>query len=215
MINGPCQYNTTTCTQIAPTQGVCEDNNGIWWGAGATDPTTAGIPPGGLTLCCDVAVWQANHAQTISTDIYPLAAYAMRNDRYKLVVNNYQAYDAASNSCVATTSTEFYSINEKVPVPKLDTEDSDLLANGAKLNKDQQKNYDALSAQLQTLQASQPACVADINLDGIVNYQDVAQWTMFQQLSGNSTWADLNLDGLTNDADLAIILQNLGACPSS
>src|SRR5208282_5689899 len=90
----------------------------------------------------------------------------------------------------------------------------DLLANGAKLNKEQQKNYDALSAQLKTLQASQPACVADINLDGVVNYQDVAQWTMFQELSGNSSWADLNLDGLTNDADLAIILQNLGACPS-
>ena len=215
VINGPCQYNLTTCTQIAPTKGVCEDNNGIWWGPGATDPTTAGIPAGGLTLCCDVAAWQANHAQTISSDIYPLAAYGMRNDRYKLVVNNYQSYDAASNSCVATTSTEFYSINEKVPVPKLDTEDSDLLANGAKLNKEQQKNYDALSAQLKTLQASQPACVADINLVGVVNYQDVAQYTMFQELSGNSSWADLNLDGLTNDADLAIILQNLGACPSS
>ena len=30
-INGPCVYNTTTCTQIAPTKGVCEDNNGVWW----------------------------------------------------------------------------------------------------------------------------------------------------------------------------------------
>ena len=47
-INGPCVYNTTTCTQIAPTKGVCEDNNGTWWGAGATDPITAGIPPSGL-----------------------------------------------------------------------------------------------------------------------------------------------------------------------
>ena len=79
-INGPCQYNTTTCTQIAPTKGVCEDNNGIWWGPGATDPSTAGIPADGLKLCCDVAVWQANHhAQTISTDIYPLEAFAIRN----------------------------------------------------------------------------------------------------------------------------------------
>ena len=98
-INGPCQYNSTTCTQIAPTKGVCEDNGGIWWGAGATDPSTAGIPSEGLTLCCDVAVWQANHGQTISTDIYPLEAFAIRDDNYKLVINNYEAYDATSNSC--------------------------------------------------------------------------------------------------------------------
>ncbi|MGO8843690.1 MAG: sulfatase-like hydrolase/transferase [Methyloceanibacter sp.] len=214
-INGPCQYNTTTCTQIAPTKGVCEDNNGIWWGAGATDPSTAGIPPDGLTLCCDVAIWQANHAQTISTDIYPLQAFGIRNDRYKLVVNSYHAYDATSNSCVGTTSTEFYSVNEKVPVPKLDTANADLLATGTKLNPQEQKNYDALTLQLKTLLASQPACPADINLDGVVNYLDIAEWAMFQELSaGNSSWADLNLDGRTNGADLTIILQNLGACPA-
>ena len=214
-INGPCQYNTTTCTQIAPTKSVCEDNNGIWWGAGATDPSTAGIPGDGLKLCCDVAVWQANHAQTISTDIYPLEAFGIRNDRYKLVVNGYQAYDATSNSCVAKTTTEFYIINENVPLPKLDTADADLLATEKSLNREQQKNYDALRAQLTKLLASQPACPGDINLDGIVNYLDVAQWTMFQELSmGNSSWADLNLDGLTNSVDLAIILQNFGACPT-
>ncbi len=108
----------------------------------------------------------------------------------------------------------FTSINEKVPVPKLDTADADLLANGTKLNRQEQKNYDALTAELKTLLASQPACPADINLDGIVNYLDIAQWAMFEELSlGNSSWADLNLDGLTNDADLTIILQSLGVCP--
>jgi Sulfatase len=215
VINGPCQYNTTTCTQIAPTKGVCEDNNGIWWGAGATDPSTAGIPSDGLTMCCDVAVWQADHSQPISTDIYPLQAYAMRNDQYKLVVNNFQAYDATSNACLATTSTEFYRINENVPVPKLDRTDADLLANGAKLNRQEQKNYDALTVQLKTLLASQPACAADINLDGVVNLVDIGQWTMFADLSlGLSSWADVNLDGLTDQADLTAILQNLGACPT-
>jgi len=214
-INGPCVYNTTTCTQIAPTKGVCEDNNGIWWGAGATDPSTLGIPSGGLKLCCDVAVWQANHDQTISTNIYPLDAFAIRNDLYKFVINNFEAYDETSNSCVATSTREFYQINEKVPVPKLDTADADLLATGKPLNQKQQKNYDALTAQLTTLLASQPACPGDINLDGFVDYLDIAAWEMFEELSlGYSSWADLNLDGLTNDADLAIILENLGACPS-
>jgi len=214
-INGPCQYNTTTCTQIAPSKSVCEDNNGIWWGQGATDPTTAGIPAEGLKLCCDVAVWQANHGQTISTDIYPLEAFAIRNPLYKLVINSYQAYDAISNSCAATATKEFYQINEKVPVPKLDTADADLLATGSPLNRQQQKNYNALTAQLTKLLASQPVCPGDINLDGIVNYLDVTDWEMFRGLSlGNSSWGDVNLDGLTDSADLAIILENFGSCPA-
>jgi hypothetical protein len=168
-----------------------------------------------LTLCCDVAVWQANHGQTFSTDIYPLAAFAIRNPLYKLVINSYEAYDATSNSCVTTTTREFYQINEKVPVPKLDTANADLLATGSPLNRQQQKNYDALTVQLTKLLASQPACPGDINLDGIVNYLDVADWEMFQGLSlGNSTWGDINLDGLTDSADLSIILQNFGSCPT-
>ena len=215
-INGPCEYNSTTCTQIAPTKGVCEDNNGIWWGPGATDPITAGIPASGLPLCCDVAVWQANHSLAISTNIYPLEAYAIRNDHYKLLTNKYQSYDATANACAATQSTEFYQINENVPVPELDTADADLLASGTPLTAEQQKNYDALSAELQTLLASQPACLGDINLDGVVNQLDVDQWAMFERLSvGKSSWADLNQDGLTNDTDLKIIKQHLGACPKS
>jgi hypothetical protein len=214
-INGPCQYNTTTCTQIAPSKSVCEDNSGIWWGAGATDPSTAGIPAQGLTLCCDVAVWQANHSQTISTEIYPLEAYAIRNPLYKLVINSYEAYDAGSNACVATTTKEFYQINQKVPVPKLDTAEADLLASGSPLNRLQQRNYNALTAQLAQLLASQPACPGDLNLDGTVNYLDVGEWETYQALSlGFSSWADVNLDGLTDSADLAIILQNFGACPT-
>jgi hypothetical protein len=166
-------------------------------------------------MCCDVAVWQADHSQPVSTDIYPLQAYGIRNDKYKLVVNNFQNYDPTSNSCLATTSTEFYRINENVPVPKLDRTNADLLANGAKLNKQEQKNYDALTAQFKTLLASQPACSADINLDGIVNLADIGQWTMFADLSlGLSSWADVNLDGLTDQSDLTAILQNFGACPT-
>ncbi len=213
-INGPCVYNTTTCTQIAPTKGVCEDNSGIWWGAGATDPSTTGIPSTGLALCCDVAVWQADHGLPISTDIYPLEAYGIRNDQYKLVLSKYQAYDAATNSCAATQSTEFYQINEDVPVPQLDTANANLLANGNSLTPEQQQNYDALNTDLQQLLASQPACPGDINLDGVVDQADIAQWAMFQQASmGNSSWADINQDGLTNDADQTIIEQHLGPCP--
>ncbi|MGO9602932.1 MAG: sulfatase-like hydrolase/transferase [Candidatus Binataceae bacterium] len=214
VINSPCQFNTTTCTQIAPTKGVCEDNNAIWWGAGATDPSTAGIPPQGLQYCCNVAIWQHDHGQTISTDIYPLQAYGIRNDQYKVVVNNYQGYDAATNSCAPTTSTEFYQINEDVPIPKLDRAGSDLLASGVPLTPVQQKNFDALSAALNALLASEPACPWDINLDGVVNDEDIAEWSMLVSLSmGNSSWADINQDGLTNQTDEDLIEQHFGPCP--
>jgi len=213
-INGPCQYNSTTCTQIAPTKSVCEDNNGIWWGAGATDPSTAGIPSTGLALCCDVAVWQHDHGQTISTDIYPLEAYAIRNDQYKLVLNKYQSYDAATNACAATQNTEFYEINEDVPAPKLDLANLNLLASGQPLTPTQQQNYNILNADLQQVLNSQPACPADVNLDGVVNQLDVQQWGTFAGLSqGLSSWADVNQDGLTNNADLTLIQQALGVCP--
>ncbi len=213
-INGPCQYNTTTCTQIAPTKGVCEDNNGIWWGAGATDPSTKGIPPEGLPFCCDVAIWQHDHGQAIATDIYPLNAYGVRNDNYKLVINKYMSYDAASNSCANTTSTEFYQIDEDVPVPMLDNANGDLLANGGKLTPVQQKNFDALMATYNSLLSSQPDCPWDINLDGVVNEADVQEWSMFQALSmGLSSWADVNQDGLTNQTDEDLIQQHLGPCP--
>jgi len=141
-------------------------------------------------------------------------AFAVRNNLYKLVINDYQAYDATSNSCVATSTKEFYQINENVPLPKLDTANADLLANGARLNPAQQKNYDSLNAQCKTLLASQPSCPGDINLDGSVDYLDIADWEMFQTLSaGLSSWAGIDLDGMTNDVDLSIILQNQGACP--
>jgi len=110
-------------------------------GSGATDPSTAGIPADGLKLCCDVAIWQANHAQTILTNIYPLEGVAIRNANYKVVVNSFEAYDATSNSCVATSPKGFFRINENVPIPKLDTTDSNLLASGNPLNREQKKNY--------------------------------------------------------------------------
>ena len=209
-INGPCVYNQTTCTQIAPTKGVCEDNNGTWWGVGATDPGTAG--PEGLRMCCDVAIYQHDHGETISENIYPLQAYGIRNNRYKLVINKYQDYDPNTNSCAARTSTEFYQINED-RVPKLDTENANLLADDNQLTRVQQKNFNELNARLKALLASQPSCPADVNLDRVVNRLDVDQWARFRALTPDSSWADIDQDGRTDNDDLDIILQNFGRCP--
>ena len=35
-------------------------------------------------MCCDVAIYQHDHGETISTKIYPLKAYAIRNDRFMI-----------------------------------------------------------------------------------------------------------------------------------
>ncbi|MGH8428298.1 MAG: sulfatase-like hydrolase/transferase, partial [Gammaproteobacteria bacterium] len=214
VINGPCVYNATTCTQIAPTKGVCHDNNGVWYGP---NPDTSGAPVRGFGLCCQVAVWQHDHGETVASNIYPLEAYAVRNDHYKIVVNKYAAYDAAANACAPSSVTELYQINEHVPAPELDTAGGNLLATGMPpLTPRQQQNYNVLHADLDTLLASQPACPWDINLDGIVNQKDVQQWAMFKRLSkGQSSWADINQDGKTNKADLDIIEEHMGPCPAA
>src|SRR5699024_6537317 len=105
-------------------------------------------------------------------------------------------------------------INEHVPTPKLDKDGDNLLASGNPLTSEQQQNYDALSQQLQTIQASQPDCPADINLDGVVDQHDIDQWTSYQALAnGKSSWADVNQDGLTDGTDKSLIQAAMGACP--
>jgi hypothetical protein len=212
-MNGPCTI-ASSCTQIPVTKSVCEDNGGVWWGSGATDPITAGIPADGLTLCCDVNVWLTQHPQPGQPATYyaiqPVSSVAIRNDHYKVVNNSFQGYDATSNACVPVKTDEFYAIDEGVPLPKLDREDSDLKAQGP-LTPVQQANYDVLTAQLQAILASQPACPGDGNIDGAVNGQDLVDWNMFQALAQwKSSWYDFNLDGLTDSADQMIIQNNLG-----
>lgn len=201
-INAPCTIQNT-CTQIPVTKSVCEDNGGIWWGKGST---VQGIPADGFRLCCEVNAWLGKDAYTIQ----PMSSVAIRNDSYKLVKNSYQNYDAASNSCVAVETDEFYAINEAVPVPTLDREGADLKAKGP-LTPVQQLNYVVLTTQLAKILGSQPACPGDGNIDGEVDRRDITDWQIYLAIAqGKSSWYDFNLDGLTDADDLAIIQQNLG-----
>jgi Sulfatase len=211
-INGPCQIDVT-CTQIPVTKSVCEDNEGIWWGAGATDPATAGIPPQGLTYCCNVNTWLADHGQPTLT-ISPQAADAIRNVHYKLVRNYTKDYDPTTNGCVDTQTDELYEIDERVPLPKLDLE-ADNLLDGRALTGTQQRMYVALLTQLDAINASASQCTGDGNLDRVVDTEDVLGWARFSELNGGkSSWFDFNLDGVTDGADLAVISDNYGAqCP--
>lgn len=215
-INGPCQM-ASTCSQIPVTKGVCEDNGGTWYGAGAN--ASLGLPStDGFKYCCEVQAWLASKDQPVNS-IQPLSGVAVRNERYKLVRNTSKLYiDGIKypvNACQDVTSNEFYEIDEAVPEPRLDT--ADAMLNPASFTNEQQTNYEELSKVLDSILASQPECEGDGNGDGVVNNVDLTDYDLMEALSqGQSSWYDLNLDGVTNSADLTIVNTNFGRkCPKA
>jgi len=196
------------------TKSVCEDNGGVWWGLGATDPSTYG---GGLAECWQVnqTIWehegQSTRYNTDKVAQSPQEYEAVRNQKYKLVQNKWTDYDIPSNGPVDVTSIEFYQVNENFPLPKLDTADANLLT--GELNQEQQANFNWLSAKLNQVLASAPACPGDGNGDGVVDEQDVADYFQIANNWGLSSHYDFNIDGLTNGDDLNTILTHMGACP--
>jgi hypothetical protein len=206
-VNGPCTIGQS-CTQIPVSKGVCHDNNGVWWGP---DPDDSTLPPQGFTRCCEVSAHLASTGQATPM-IAPDSSLAIRDDRYKIVQNTTFLYVSQAQPCVNTTQTEFYAIDEAVPLPTLDRDGSQLPLDA--LTPEQQSSYDALSAELSALLASAPACPGDGNIDAVVNQADLSSWEVYSQSWGLSSVYDFNLDGLTNAADRAVIVQNLGrVCP--
>ncbi|HEY1731793.1 MAG TPA: sulfatase-like hydrolase/transferase [Terriglobales bacterium] len=214
--NGPCVFsgNPRLCSQTPVTKSVCQDNGGVWWGVGATDPSTYG---GGLAECWQVnqLIWEhEGNSSNYNTDKVaqsPQEYEAVRNQHYKLLQNKWTDYDIQTNGPVAMSSIEFYSVNENAPLPKLDTANSDLLPGS--LNHEQQANFDWLSAKLNQVQASAPACPGDGNGDGVVDEQDVTDYYQIADSWGLSSHYDFNIDSFTNGDDLNTILTHMGACP--
>lgn len=204
-INQPCVISGG-CTQIPVSQSVCEDNNGVWWGAGADAPETEGIPAEGFAYCCQVNAFRDAQGESLY-NITPLVSVGIRNDRYKIVQNSVQAYVSQEQPCVETTDTEFYEINEAAPIPKLDKDGTQLPLDA--LTAEQQRNYDELSAQLAAIRASVPSCPGDGNIDFVVDQKDLDDWRFYEPYGLSSVY-DLNIDGLTNAADQAIVDENLG-----
>lgn len=214
----PCTIGSE-CTQIPVSQSVCEDNNGVWWGAGFDDPSTQcaptspdcePVPAGGFTECCQVLAWlDSNEVDVSSITITPLEAVAIRDDSYKLVQNTLTPYVPAQQGCgSATTSYEFYAIDEDTPNPTLDEAGTELDLSA--LTTDQQTAYDSLSAELQTLLDSEPECPGDGNGDLVVDAKDLRDWRRFVRTGGLSSVYDLDLNGLTDEADELIIRDHLG-----
>ncbi len=206
-VNGPCLISTT-CTQIPVSKTVCEDNNGVWWGVGAEDPSTAG--PAGVESCCNVNAYRAAEGETLY-DIAPEISLAIRDEVYKLVQNTTKLYESQEQPCVETVQTEFYEIDEAVPLPRLDEEGTQLPLDA--LTPVQQASYDALSAELATLLQSAPECTGDGNIDGVVDAKDLGNWAYFAESYGLSSVYDIDHDGLTDAADRTLVVENIGICP--
>ncbi|MEY3787221.1 MAG: hypothetical protein RLZ75_1428 [Pseudomonadota bacterium] len=223
-INGPC-IAFGSCTNIPPSQSVCQDNGGVWWGEGAVDsddPNNLGPVP--KTQCCDVAIWEHDNGGVIPR-ISSQASLAIRNTKYKNVRTYTKDYDASKNACVDKQTNELYKIDQASPTPTLDKSGSDLLVNGFDaLTAEQKRNYNALNYKLSELLNNVTQCDGDGNLDGVVNQKDISGWEKFNAKSGKTTpnggglssWYDFDLNGVTDNADYQIIMDNLGKhCKSS
>jgi len=211
-VNGPCVFNGNLCSHTPTGKTVCEDNGGIWWGPGADHPDV--ITPD-LEHCWQVnrAIYEDDNAGYEANRIEMAASVyqAVRDDDYKLVRNWALDFDPESGEARGVETIEFYQIDQAIPLPKLDRADANLL--DGELSAEEQARFDALEAELARLLASQQPCPGDGNRDGVVDERDIAEYTRISAEWGESSTYDFNHDGLTDEADLAIINDNLGACP--
>lgn len=206
--NGPC-IMTTSCTQVPISKSVCEDNQGVWWGAGYDDPAVVPNGGAGYASCCAVnrALFQAGLDQI---EILPEVSTAIRDDRYKLVQNTSQAYDTLNDMCGVVMTDELYEVNQAVPTPLLDEPEHNLLLRPtpAVLT-----IYDELRGKLDLMLASEPDCPGDGNRDGVVDAQDLDNWRRLAAEWGLSSVYDFVIgdhhDGLTNELDGDLIRRNL------
>lgn len=214
--NSPCVINTS-CTQIPVSKGVCEDNQGIFWGPGYTDPSVVDNGGSGYKMCADVnqALYDAGRPLV---DILPETSIAVRNDRFKLVRNSTQNFNTATRDIETDVVDELYEIDQAVPTPLLDTPDRNLLVTAP--TAENLAIYDDLRATMERILASEPDCPGDGNKDGVVNAEDLENWRKYANDWGLSSVYDFFvagvLDGLTDNTDETVIQNNLNTtCPPS
>ncbi|MFA5597838.1 MAG: sulfatase-like hydrolase/transferase [Pusillimonas sp.] len=210
--NGPCVMSTA-CTVIPTSKSVCEDNLGVYWGPGYTSASVIPTnPPGkGYATCADVneARYKASPPQDLLA-LVPESSVAVRNDRYKLVVNTSVDYDPATDGHKKVVTEELFEVNQARPVPLLDTVDRNLLPTA-----DPQLTavYQDLRTKMDNILASSPACPGDGNMDGVVNAADLDNWRKIAREWGLSSVYDFLTpalrDGKTDYKDEAVIQANL------
>lgn len=208
-MNGPCTIGAT-CTQIPIDRGVCEDNNGTWWGEGTTAAVNGvRAPSAGFAMCCQVVDFMVrNRGEPVA--ISPLTSVAVRDRRFKLVENTYRDYGSSQQTCVDRTQVELYDLGAPGEVLALDREAAALPL--AALQPAQQAAYTSLAATLASIRASAAPCAGDGNGDGVVDERDLSGWSDWAAPRGwgLSSVFDLNLDGRTDALDRTLVASNLG-----
>lgn len=206
-VQGACVISSANvCTQLFPQQGLCEMEGGIWYGAGSTVP---GVSPAGFSSCCDVQKLQISLNETPAS-VLPSSQVAVRNLTHKLIRMEAENYEQGSDQCVLETTTQFFSVNEEVPIPRIDFPQLALSIDS--LSGADAVSYEQLATEMQRVTDSNAPCPGDGNSDGVVDAQDLADLSYWREVTnGSSSWFDFNLDGLTNEADVAIVEDNFNA----
>lgn len=212
-VNGPCVFNENYCSHTPMSAEICADNGGVSWAPGALERGDSVLKEVDHCWQVNQALFEehgadyADHKVTMAATNY----MAIRNDEYKLVINEALEYDPATDSGIQVDSEEFYRIDQALSGPTLDRE-GDVIPE-ADRTAIEQENFLELKHQLELLLASHKACPGDGNGDGVVDQTDIDNYQQLSAEWGGSSMYDFNHDGLTNALDLAIIQDNLGPCP--
>lgn len=235
--NAPCVF-TSSCSQVPISKSVCQDNGGVWWGSGYTDSTVIPNNGVGYTSCYQVNQAKYNNPSynQPQVTISPQTSTAIRNDRYKLIMNTTQTFvpsDPTAPGPNPVVSYELYEINQATPLPKIDVPGgaNQIMSpyTGAALDA-----YNELYAKMQSLLASQPYCPGDGNADGMVNAEDLSNWQkIYNYATSSAIWSSVynfmtggtwggnavengTWSGTTSQTDKQTIEQNLGkTCPTT
>jgi len=168
-------------------QQVCEESGGEWFGPGAAMV---------YSNCCDVRAYVYTNLT-----IQPTAVWTVRNDRYKLVKSQLASCDSDLNPY------EFYDLKPTTINPiGLDNSPFDLLKKD-QLTITEQRNLIKLTAVMDGILDSEPACPGDGNLDKEVNEQDIQGVIDYW---GLPSVFDFNNDGVTDLTDLQTVQDNFG-----
>ncbi len=226
----PCVVEAASvCFSIFPIKALCDDQGGVWYGEGSTQP---GVPAGGYGNCCQVQQYRTASGQG-AVDILPHAQKAASDGTHKLVrlirnqcarsgsdpIRDWLYATDASGEPVYTATDELYAIRMDTPNPTLDRAGTALVAGPAPLSTtslraEQRQAYATLKAELDhrdavasyNRQYDAVHCPGDGNRDFVVDQQDLDNWQeLSQRNGGQSSWYDLNHDGRTDAADRAII----------
>ena len=199
-----------TCAQLFSNQQICNFEGGTWYG-----------PPAQLQFedCC--AVKNSGIYDSTGLALLPDTQMATRNSSYKLVQTTYPNCTKGGDD----SFTEFYKINERPGLPRIDFPNRALCATPGDplitvlgkqdcprgLNPEQRSNFNTLQSEMTSIATSQPPCPGDGNEDLLVNDLDLTDWEFFSTFhGGGSSWYDFNHDGFTNTTDGEVIQANLG-----